>query len=89
MQPKGKYISPEKYRKMYPGIGIETIKKMLRNGKLAGYIDEDPDTKFTHYYILVDENGNSKYSEEYVKELERKLACVEEKLRNVNVISAI
>lgn len=29
-----KYVSPEKYRKMYPGLGTETIKKMLQTGKL-------------------------------------------------------
>lgn len=78
-----RYVSPEKYRQMYPGIGVETIKKMLRTGKLAGYIDEDSETKFTHYYILVDENENSSYTKEYVKMLESKVAKYEEKFESV------
>lgn len=78
-----RYVSPEKYRQMYPGIGVETIKKMLRSGKLAGYIDDDPDTKFTHYYILIDENNDNNYTTEYVKMLENKVAKYEEKFESV------
>lgn len=89
MEAKGKYISPEKYRKMYPGLGVETIKKMLRTGKLSGYIDEDPNTKFAHYYILVDENVNNSYSKEYTESLIAENASLKEKLRMVNSVSAI
>lgn len=89
MQPKGKYISPEKYRKMYPGLGVETIKKMLRAGKLAGYIDEDPDTKFAHYYILIDEKESNSYTKEYTESLIAENASLKEKLRMVNSVSAL
>ena len=84
------YVSPSEYKKMNPdlGIGVETIKKMLRTGKLEGYIDEDPDGKFTHYHVLVDDN-KSRYSEEYVKSLEAQLAKYEEKIRSINTISII
>lgn len=84
-----KYVSPEKYRQMNPGIGIETIKKMLRTGKLKGYIDEDPETKFTHYHILVEENEQFQYSREYVENLLAENAALKEKIRTINSISII
>ena len=40
-----RYVSPKEYTELYPGIGQETVKKMLRAGKLEGYIDEDSDKK--------------------------------------------
>ena len=84
------YVSPEKYKKMNPnlGLGVETIKKMVRTGKLEGYIDEDPDSKFAHYYVLIDDN-NSRYSEEYVKNLESQIAKYEEKLESAKKILSI
>lgn len=84
------YVSPERYKRMNPnlGIGVETIKKMIRSGKLEGYIDDDPDTKFVHYYVLVNDN-KSRYSEEYVKELESKIAKYEEKIKSINTLSTI
>ena len=84
-----RYVSPEKYRKIHPGIGVETIKKMLRAGKLAGYIDEDPETKFTHYHILVDESEEFQYSREYVEQLIAENASLKEKIRSINSISKI
>ena len=84
-----KYVSPEKYRQMNPGIGIETIKKMLRTGNLKGYIDEDPETKFTHYHILVEENEQFQYSREYVENLLAENAALKEKIRSINSISII
>ena len=81
-----KYVSPEKYRQMHPGVGIETIKKMLRTGKLKGYIDEDPETKFNHYHILVDESEQFQYSREYVEKLIAENASLKEKIRSVNSI---
>ncbi|MBO5179311.1 MAG: hypothetical protein J6B87_03075 [Clostridia bacterium] len=89
MEQIGEYVSPERYRKMYPGMGVETIKKMLRAGKLEGYIDEDPDTKFAHYYILVKKDNDSQYSQEYVKKLEATVAKYEEKFESAKKLLSI
>lgn len=83
------YVSPEKYRQMHPGVGVETVKKMLRTGKLKGYIDNDPETKFTHYHILVDENEQIQHSREYVEKLIAENASLKEKIKSINTLSTI
>lgn len=64
------YISPSEYKKMHPGLGIETIKAMVRAGTLEGYCETEEGRKYGRYHILVDDNDESRYTEEYVKKLE-------------------
>lgn len=84
-----RYISPKEYTELYPGVGQETVKKMLRTGKLEGYIDEDTDKKYSHYYILVHDDENVPYTNEYVEGLKSKLAAYEEKFKTISQISKI
>lgn len=81
-----RYISPQKYIQLFPGIGVETVKKMLREGKLNGYINKNSESKYPHYHILINDNSTSQYSDEYVKELESKLAKYEEKFKIISQI---
>ncbi len=84
-----RYVSPKEYTELYPGVGIETVKKMLRTGKLKGYIDEDSDKQFSHYYILIDDNDGVPYTTEYVESLKAKIAKYEEKFKNIGQIATI
>lgn len=84
-----RYVSPKEYTELFPGIGQETVKKMLRTGKLEGYIDEDTDKKYSHYYILIHENKNIPYTNEYVESLKATIVKYEEKLASVKQILSI
>ena len=84
-----RYVSPKEYTELYPGIGQETVKKMLRAGKLEGYIDEDSDKKYSHYYILIHENGDVPYTSEYIESLKAKLAKYEEKFESAKKLLSI
>lgn len=82
-----RYVSPKEYTELYPGVGIETVKKMLRVGKLKGYIDEDSNKQYSHYYILIDDNDGVPYTTEYVESLKTKIAKYEEKFKSIGQIA--
>ena len=84
-----RYVSPKEYTELYPGIGQETVKKMLRAGKLEGYIDEDTDKKYSHYYILIHDDENIPYTNEYVESLKAKVAKYEEKFESAKKLLSI
>lgn len=84
-----RYVSPKEYTELFPGIGQETVKKMLRTGKLKGYIDEDSDKQYSHYYVLVDDNCGVPYTAEYVEGLKATIAKYEERFKNIKQIISI
>jgi len=67
------------------GIGVEGAKKMLKQGKLKGFIDEDSTKSFVHYKILIENNGCS-YTNEYVKHLENEVARLKATMLNASRI---
>lgn len=84
-----RYVSPEEYKKLHPGIGIATIKRMLRNKELQGYIDQEPGVKIPHYHILVDDNVGTIYSEDYVRKLEEENASLRATIMNATKILVV
>lgn len=84
-----RYVSPKEYTELYPGVGIETVKKMLKAGKLNGFVDEDPDKQYSHYYILIENSSEVPYTTEYVESLKATIAKHEEKLKSIGQIATI
>lgn len=76
-----RYVSPKEYVQLFPGIGVETVKKMLREEKLNGYIDKNSKGKYSHYHIFIDDTRQIQYTDEYIRSLEVKIAKYEEKFK--------
>lgn len=84
-----RYVSPAEYQKLHPGIGIATIKRMIKNKELPGYIDQELGIKIPHYHILIDDNVGTIYSEDYVKKLEEENASLRATIMNASKILVV
>ena len=78
-----KWLSAVAYAKQ-TGLGVEEVKKMIRNGELKGHITEN-DGAFSKYYVKVGIDGEEsvpreKY-DEVVSELAKYKACQEALLK--------
>lgn len=86
-----KYVSPKEYKRLNPqlGLGVEAIKRGVKNGTIKGQVVQSPDSQYPHYKVEVEEGGNTFYTKEYVAELQRKIGQYEEKLRMINSVSVV
>lgn len=83
------WLSPKEYHDLHPGLGIETIKKMVRTGELEGYISNNG-SKIPRYFIKNGPSNEGNFSKEYVESVIRENAELKMQLATIkNIVTGV